>query len=481
MITHKTSYVATVTLAQEQLDRLCGPRAADRTYDRADFVSLTGSRTVEPEVRAAIHQTIVGMALKLCDKTLRSPLTRGVTVGVVSEQYASASVRRFDDGSALILVSDALIDVLVLLSQLAAVPDAINRRTARRLGRRRRNQARVRMVGAVAATLRLYLIQQMIYGSSRLPEMRLEEPSLLGVSELALGATIFTLAHELAHISLKHQVDQGELAELVGPVRLGERHEIHADAWAYRLLTHVTDEGVVRMDSYSWLTASIGILSVDLCESMLFTRPVTTHPPALLRWNCLLNAVKGGPRGRGGMVGGSMFAMSMAARSLSEPFPNQFFDISEEVQIFAQDADDLAALKFWDRILTCDDGGLREALASREIIDASHVEIASLLCAGNWETALTQLIPDQRQRQRLIAPGQTLSFHRLVTVCRSAIERTSDEPRQPSSLIPGVRIARALHTHLHQQWMPAGLAPADRQQPQQGCGRSRMVRRRVPE
>jgi hypothetical protein len=71
----------------------------------------------------------------------------------------------------------------------------------------------------------------------------------------------------------------------------------------------------------------------------------------------LRKRVQGASRNRIGMITSTVFAVSMAARSLSEPFPAQFLRVDDAHRIFLQTDEDFKALVFWDQILTCDDGG----------------------------------------------------------------------------------------------------------------------------
>lgn len=285
-----------------------------------------------------------------------------VFVTLTSEEQAAAHIRRFDDGSSLIVMTEALLSMCTLLTHLNSF---WQERQGPRIGPLRltwkmvRHSMEPRPDPVIATSLRFYLVQQRVFG---LPAMRMPDLSRRSAAEADLVATLshcFVLAHEMAHRALHHLDGAGELHET--------SRELAADALAYRVVNNIARARFRRRDELAGgLSATIAMLSTRAAESTLFVRLGESHPPAEARRRAVITGGGALVQGLDGYLSGLLESLACAL-DFSSPLPADWWsDLFTAVpKVFAGSPVDgpIPVARMLDHSLTCD---LRPAPRPRE-------------------------------------------------------------------------------------------------------------------
>jgi hypothetical protein len=200
-----------------------------------------------------------------------------IVFGLVDEDDVLATMSPFQDGSSLVLVSDALPS---LLFHLACLNIAV-----------RRPRSRKALPEATAcAVLRFHVIQQRIYSLAGKCAVILDDDELKEAHNLSTAALHFAVAHETAHHVLGHSPKPGRS---ITSARLAiaddsESTEIAADSLAQKVqLTRISKN---RGGFSPWLALApslLVLLAIELVERSFFIRTAKTHPPSWRRWQAL--------------------------------------------------------------------------------------------------------------------------------------------------------------------------------------------------
>lgn len=287
------------TLAQQKLQSLASDRIGQ--YDSiiaalgedSEFsAEITAARLAVGGSKDALGpyvESVGASILAAVRSRISSPATMSadhVVYGSTAlHEAATAQALRFEDGSGLVLASDAMLSMCVLLGGLTAGYWARNGlgkpwpRTIWRLLKAARDNAAIDPL--TTASLRFYLVQQRVFGiaAKRFPPLtgRSENTAAL----LGHLATVFVLAHETAHFSLGHV--QNDSTASGDPA-----NELAADALALEILdTVVSMENIPRSQSLAVAGAVIGLLATDVAERAIFVRSAHTHPQAATRLDAL--------------------------------------------------------------------------------------------------------------------------------------------------------------------------------------------------
>jgi hypothetical protein len=292
------------TLAQQALKSLATDRAAQYDHliarlgeDSEISANLAKSRqaaggskdAVNPYMEAVATSILTALRGPLAPRTVRD--TEPLMFGSVAEESAAAWVEGFDDGSALVRVSDAMLSMCSHLGALNAAYwtrmgiDKPGLRKIWRLAKLARQSEAADPL--TTASLRFYLVQQRIFGlaAKRSPELAGQTEDTAAV--MGHVAFVFVLAHEAAHFALGHI--QGSDAMSGGP-----GIESDADTFALEIVQAVlSSESVPQASSIALMGAVIGLLATHTAERALFVRPGHSHPPATARLNALARSRPG--------------------------------------------------------------------------------------------------------------------------------------------------------------------------------------------
>lgn len=229
-------------------------------------------------------------------------LTRLFGSDVDLDQFSAQCIIE-EDGSGLVVLSDAVTGLLIHLSSLAS-------RVSRGLNGGRFNLARLILLTlrneqrrtskdqqVCTAGLRYYVIQQKAFGlrGNLMPSLSEDEEEF--ATTLFQSAVFFVLAHETAHFALGHPTMgiTTIVGEKVPVISDSLDLELEADEAALQAtaagLAKLTVSGEPPDPTVALvaagLGASIAFLAIDLVEKALLVRRPRTHPTADVRWKAL--------------------------------------------------------------------------------------------------------------------------------------------------------------------------------------------------
>jgi hypothetical protein len=285
------------SLAEESLDWLTVDRArqvAEWRERMGDVPRLLTRLDARPRVASDfIGDALDEMKVRLSsvvERLVPSPARRfgDVEFAGIKDEEAFAVFTPFEDGSSRVLISDGLIGLFGMLSDLACVwhenKSGTGWRAAFRHARElRRVETEEELVPVLSVAIRWNLIHRRLWGkSATLPVESSGSATELIRDVIAQSAWIFILAHESAHCVLGHTGAQ-----------IGDWDaEREADALALRITY-----GAMRVEEgasqplHALLGAYLALTGINLIERVLFIRPPSTHPPPADRWAALVELV----------------------------------------------------------------------------------------------------------------------------------------------------------------------------------------------
>lgn len=210
----------------------------------------------------------------------------------VPEDHINAMCGIYDDGSGLVVVSDALLSLITGLSQSASYCLHMTGsplgwlRVGRTVLRNRRDRLTERQQVVVALT-RYSLIQQRCFGGRGRISVRLDDRADSQAAVFAHHALWFVLAHEAGHFALGHPaaaMTSVDGADVPGPSD-DPSIELAADAYGFAATAREA-ASVPGIDASGMapVGVAIALLAIELTERALFVRLARTHPPAQERW-----------------------------------------------------------------------------------------------------------------------------------------------------------------------------------------------------
>lgn len=293
-------------LADESLDWVTVDRArqvAEWREQMGDVPRLLTQLDALPEVASdfvadALDEMKVRLS-SIVERLVPSParsFSETMFAGIKDEE-AFAIFTPFEDGSSRVLISDGLVGLLRMLSDLACVWHENNSGTGWRAAFRQsrelqRREAEEELVPVLSVAIRWNMIHRRLWGkSATLPVEPSNSAAELIRDVIAQSSWIFIVAHESAHGLLGHTADQ-----------IGDWDAEHeADALALRITFGAmrVDEGAAQ-PIHALLGAYVALTGISLIERVLFIRPPSTHPPPADRWAALVEVV--GQAGTAGMA-----------------------------------------------------------------------------------------------------------------------------------------------------------------------------------
>lgn len=229
------------TLAQQHVTLLGLPPVVG-SYEKDDAWQVLQGRHVEPIVADSVHDRLactVG-ALVLNHLNAKFPRLRWTPerflVRTIRHGESSASFRSFGNGSRLVLVSRLLQETLIVTANVIEYFDLATSLARLSLRRRNRERQMLRASARVTAVLRYLLLAQRLTGRTPAAFAVLDQKSATVAGQLAAGAGMFVVAHEIGHIAFNHEAPSTAIHDEASGVTVSELQELQADNFAFGLL-----------------------------------------------------------------------------------------------------------------------------------------------------------------------------------------------------------------------------------------------------
>ena len=214
--------------------------------------------------------------------------TSRVCFGQIDERDFAATTTPFEDGSALVQISDTLVSLLAHLAATTVAVSGFNIGNQSAFSLRRGHRPAKRLPWAVAvATLRFHLLQQRVFGLPGKCAVLLTDREQTQADRLSAAALHFVVAHEAAHHVLGH-MNEGAGRSRPPVIDHSEDNELAADLFALRIQQVQLPQVAGRPSPVQALASSLlAIIAIELMEEGLFIRRAHTHPPSETRRRAL--------------------------------------------------------------------------------------------------------------------------------------------------------------------------------------------------
>jgi hypothetical protein len=351
---------------------------------------------------------------------------------------SSASAVRFDDGSFLIRVSHALLDAITSVSDMMMMfehgVDSAQGAFTRRGRERQMQQAAMEL----AAAMRAWIIMQRVTGTAQGLVFNLAMADTVAAGEIALEALQFVLAHEIAHISLKHTLVAAESTISAGHISQSQSQELQADNLAVRMVTGRRPARAADADPM-W-GVFLALLATELTESATYIRRNSTHPLAWARW-AVVEQMLGGGQSRAKSYQLAILASASAALKLDEVFPAAGWAAMQRAQTVTAKSIDFAVL---DQLLTAPIDQLVERAHATS--SARGREILGLLREGSIADALPALGAKERLVQAIADDRWAVKFFTIKDIIESACTTGALNADASMYSVAGTRLAAKVLT-----------------------------------
>ncbi len=422
---------ASMTLALEQLERLGIPRQLEASYGPEDAISVLRGQARDSTVIDAVHGKLaLNAGGRLIDLLIQDAgdlgwLRERIAVRTLLFGESSASFLSFSDDSHAILVSRALQESLVGMANLLIYLDvATGLAKNSSLRRRKRQKASQECIGRVTAALRYLLLGQRMTGRAPRTPMALDEESFQFAGQIAIGAVMFVIAHEIAHIVHGHTESSTRAYKEEGGASISEAQELQADSWALSLLMRLLSidsqepSGTPGTEVALW-SAFTAIFATQITEKAIYVRRSRTHPEAWARWAVLEKQAPGAEEKADSLR--LAFMMSAAgAMSFGEEFPDALWPLLQtDPMLGIEEEIDLAKLRNWDRLNSAPLDQLVSETDSS--LTADGRALVGALRVGDLAEGLGGIGVPSPRLERILDPSLALEF----SAVKGALEKGS--------------------------------------------------------
>jgi hypothetical protein len=449
-----------MTLALEQLEKLGIPRQLEASYSREDAVAVLRGQAKDPAAIDAVHAKLaLNAGAQLLNLLIKDAeglewLRDRIACRTLLFGESSASFLSFPDDSHAILVSRALQESLVGMANILVYLDVSTGLANTYLRRRKRRRASEESVGRVSGALRYLLLGQRMTGRAPRTPAALDEESFQFAGRIAVGAVMFVIAHEIAHIVHGHTESSTRAYREKGGASISEAQELQADSWALNLLMRLFDidsqeaPGGMQPSEVALWSAFTAIFATQITEKAIYVRRSRTHPEAWARWAVLEKQVPGSEERADSLR--LAFMMSAAgAMKFDERFPDDLWPLLwSDPMLGIDEVVDLATLESWDRLNT---GPLDELVSDTEpMLTSDGQTLVGALREGSIAGGLSRIgVPDPRLA-RILDPSLALEFSTL----KGVVEKTSPALTSGDPDAFAVVAARLAATHLEGGFNP---------------------------
>lgn len=429
------------TLAQEWLERLGVWARPEQTYSQDEALRVLQGRPVDPVVADVIHDKLSWVTgvqvlghLRRTEPGLGSWLDR-IEIRTLRDSESSASCKTFPDGSQVIVVSRALQESVITMANAVVYFDVATA-VARVAWRRRKRDERVRdEIARVLAILRCLLIVQRTTGRAPLVSTQLDDRSTMVAGQMAAGAMMFILAHELGHLVHGHG---GPSAPQVGTITDPQTRELQVDFWSLGYLRELLKDDATQTDSL-W-SAFIALFAMHMTEEALTVRRSRTHPEAWARWATMDKMMERQTESRVEAMRAGVMAAIGGAMQLDEALPeNLWAPIWQDERLRMPKELTQEVLSTWDRLQTCPLAALLDEAERASTVNGQA--LLATLRGGDVRAALTPLITPTRLGW-ILDPQLGLSYPTLAEIMsKAAPSLTNGDPA--TFTVAGARLAAA--------------------------------------
>ena len=426
-----------MSLAEEHFKRFFSD-PEQVSYTPGEAQDILSGRPVRDEAKELIYAKMLRLGSILVADSLKIDRDScQLVIRSLPDDESSASAVGFADGSFLIRVSHALLDAITSVSDMMmmfehGVDSAQNAFT--RHGRERQMQ---QTAMDLSAAMRAWIIMQRVTGTAQGLAFNLARADTIAAGEIALEALQLVLAHEIAHITLKHTQVAAESMISAGHISQSQSRELQADNPAVRMVTGQRPN--LAADAGPMWGVFLALLAMELTESAIYIRRNSTHPLAWARW-AVVEQMLGGGQSSAKPYQLAILASAVAALKLDEVFPASGWATVQRAQIIAARSMDLALL---DQLLAAPIDQLVERAYATS--STRGREILTLMRQGSIAAALSALGAKERLVQAIADDRWAVKFFTIKNLIDSAC--TTDALNADASLysVVGTRmVARVL-------------------------------------
>ncbi|MEU3549431.1 hypothetical protein [Streptomyces longwoodensis] len=273
---------------------------------------------------------ILQAVLDAAAETARCADAVSIEVGTLGYDVNSALLARtlpFDDGSRLIVVSDALWSMCDMLARIWALNLSPRQSRVAPFGylgltaeRRAREPWQDPTIQSSVALLRWHGLHQRYHSVPAKLRVLLEERYRRLVDRFNLVSGAFIVAHEVGHILLGHPLGPSDVAG-TRSIRFGPEMEHEADDFAMAVLDRMVPDTMQA----SRIGALIALLALESEESFSFIRPQKTHPPVTERIERTLARMGGFQRSGLAAFARPLVRACEGASDVRRPIPDEWW------------------------------------------------------------------------------------------------------------------------------------------------------------
>jgi hypothetical protein len=434
--------------AVEYLQTLGIQTDAGGSYTPDEAMRVLQGRPVEPPVADIVHgklarvagQQLLGLLIK--DAPELEWIRPRIVVGTLLSGESSASFRSLPDDSHAVLVSRALQENFIDIANVLVYFDLRTKPLGMSLRRRKQKKANMEAAGRVTSTLRYLILGRRMSGRTLRTPATLDRQSLYFAGQIALGAVMFVIAHELAHIVHGDSESSSQAYDAEGKTSISEVQELRADNWALALLTRLFSvdaayPGMPPEEIALW-SAFTAIFATQITERALYVRRNRTHPEAWARWAVLQeHSPKSDPRTESLRLG---FQAGLAgAMKFDESFPEELWPLLWEDKMLSVDEEvNIEKIREWDRLNSCPIRQLVEEV--EETVTPAGEALIGSLRRGEVAAGFGDLGIPERRLERILDPSLALEFSTLRGVLLDAPTLLTNGDSDTFS-VAGVRLA----------------------------------------
>jgi hypothetical protein len=319
-----------MSLAEEHFERLSGsPEPGGYAVGEARDV-LSG-RPVRDEARELVYAKMLQLgSILIADSLKIKKNSSQLVIRSLPEGESSASAKEFPDGSFAIRVSYALLDALTSVANMAMMFERTVASAQAAFTRRGRQRQTQQAAAELATAMRAWIIMRRLTGTTQGLSFNLAETDSEFAAAIALEALQFVLAHEIAHISLKHTHAEADSTVSAGHINYSQAQELQADNLAIRMVSGQRPNQIAEAGPM-W-GVFLALLATEMTESAIYIRRNSTHPLAWARWGVIDKMFGTGP-GREKSYQLALLAAFMAAIKLDEALPASNWTALQQAQI----------------------------------------------------------------------------------------------------------------------------------------------------
>jgi hypothetical protein len=405
------------SLAQRHLEQLAGPPVVGG-YEREDASAILRGESVPEVAAAAIHDKMGRLYGKILLDGIahRHPeLGRSldsIAIRTMLDSESAASVVGFEDGSYAVLISSALQESLIRITNLICYVDAAQAQFRGISRRRRRDRGAFTLSARTTAMMRYFLVAHRTTGQAAGATIRLDESALAAASELVGAALMYIVAHEIGHVAHGHQRAASTPID-TGRITISEVQELQADLFAVKLLREILDS-----DQTAVWGAFIALQALFITEAGIFLRRGSSHPEGWARWAVLDQHLRLSD-GADAQLRVLMMATVGGALQMGERFPRKLWpSLFDDPSLIVEATASQQTLERWDAWQT--DPLANVIATAHERATENGRRFLRAVNDGDLAQTLRGIAPSVRFVDAIIDPSVALVYATFVNMIEAA-------------------------------------------------------------